>query len=67
MIRQGRRGKHATCTRPSPTIASMWREVVFHALLELGADPQALDRYGQTPMDHAVENPWLQGWGELRR
>ena len=45
----------------------MWREVVFHALLELGADPQALDRYGETPMDHAVENPWLQGWDELRR
>ena len=36
-------------------------------LLELGADPEALDRYGKTPMDYAVENLWLQGWEVVRR
>jgi len=36
-------------------------------LLKLGADPDALDREGKTPMDYAVENLWLQGMEEVRR
>jgi len=36
-------------------------------LLKLGADPEALDRDGRTPMDYAVDNLWLQGWDEVRR
>ncbi|MCE2454303.1 MAG: hypothetical protein J4G12_00575 [Gemmatimonadetes bacterium] len=39
---------------------------MFPMLLKLGADPEALDRDGRTPMDYAVDNLWLQGWDEVR-
>ncbi|MDE2762315.1 MAG: ankyrin repeat domain-containing protein [Gemmatimonadota bacterium] len=48
-------------------LAALRNPVLFPALLDLGADPEAPDRYGKTPMDHAVENLWLQGWEVVRR
>ena len=48
-------------------LAALRNQVLFPKLLELGADPEALDRYGKTPMDYAVENLWLQGWEVVRR
>ena len=48
-------------------VAALRNPVVFPKLLELGADPEALDRDGKTPMDYAVENLWLQGMEEVRR
>ena len=47
--------------------AALRNPVVFPMLLKLGADPEALDRDGRTPMDYAVDNLWLQGWDEVRR
>ena len=37
-------------------LAALRNPILFPILLELGADPEALDRYGKTPMDYAVEN-----------
>ena len=48
-------------------IAALRNPVAFPKLLELGADPEAVDREGRTPGDYAVENLWLQGWGVVRR
>ena len=48
-------------------LAALRNPVMFPKLLELGADSEALDRYGKTPMDYAVENLWLQGWEVVRR
>lgn len=48
-------------------IAALRNPVAFPKLLELGADPAALDREGRTPMDYAVLNPWLQGLETVRR
>ena len=48
-------------------IAALRNPVAFPKLLELGADPEAVDREGKTPMDYAVENLWLQGWEVVRR
>ncbi len=38
---------------------------VFPLLLRLGADPEALDDEGKTPMDYARENPALPGGDDL--
>lgn len=48
-------------------IAALRNPVAFPTLLELGADPEAVDREGGTPVDYAVENLWLQGWEVVRR
>ena len=48
-------------------IAALRNPVAFPKLLELGADPEAVDREGRTPVDYAVENLWLQGWEVVRR
>ena len=48
-------------------IAALRNPVAFPKLLELGADPEAVDREGKTPVDYAVENLWLQGWEVVRR
>lgn len=48
-------------------IAALRNPVAFPKLLELGADPEAVDREGNTPVDYAVENLWLQGWEVVRR
>jgi len=48
-------------------IAALRNPVAFPTLLELGADPEAVDREGRTPVDYAVENLWLQGMEEVRR
>ena len=48
-------------------LAALRNPVLFPVLLELGADPEVVDRYGRTPMDYAAENLWLQGWGKVRR
>lgn len=48
-------------------MAALRNPVVFPVLLALGADPEALDRHGKTPMDYAVDNLWLQGWDQVRR
>ena len=48
-------------------LAALRNPILFPKLLELGADPEALDRYGKTPMDYAAENLWLQGWEVVRR
>ena len=48
-------------------LAALRNPVLFPVLLELGADPEALDRYGKTPMDYAADNLWLQGWEVVRR
>jgi len=47
-------------------LAVLRNPVLFPLLLELGADPEALDRYGKTPWDYAVDNLWLQGWEVVR-
>lgn len=47
-------------------IAALRNPVAFPMLLELGADPEAVDRHGRTPMDYAVDNLWLQGWEVVR-
>ena len=44
-------------------VAALRNPVVFPKLLELGADPDALDREGKTPMDYAVEKPLAAGYG----
>ena len=38
----------------------------FPLLLRLGADPEARDAEGRTPMDFARENPVLQPWERVR-
>ena len=38
----------------------------FPLLLRLGADPEARDAEGTTPMDYARENPALNPWGRVR-
>ena len=48
-------------------VAALRNPVVFPTLLELGADPEALDREGRTPMDYAAGNLWLQDMEEVRR
>ncbi|MXX79361.1 MAG: hypothetical protein F4Z33_10580, partial [Gemmatimonadales bacterium] len=48
-------------------LAALRNPILFPALLELGADPGAVDRYGRTPMDYAADNMWLQGWEVVRR
>ena len=48
-------------------IAALRNPVAFPKLLELGADPAALDREGRTPMDYAVRNRWLQGLEVVKR
>lgn len=48
-------------------LAALRNPILFPILLELGADPEALDRYGKTPWDYAVDNLWLQGWEVVRR
>ena len=48
-------------------LAALRNPILFPVLLDLGADPEVLDRYGKTPMDHAVDNLWLQGWEAVRR
>ncbi len=48
-------------------LAALRNPILFPVLLELGADPEAVDRYGKTPMDYAVDNLWLQGWEVVRR
>ena len=47
-------------------LAALRNPTLFPILLDLGADPEAADRYGKTPMDYAVENLWLQGWEVVR-
>ena len=48
--------------------AARWgRAAVFLALLEAGADPEALDGEGKTPMDHARENEVLQELEVVKR
>ncbi|MDE2875235.1 MAG: ankyrin repeat domain-containing protein [Gemmatimonadota bacterium] len=42
-------------------VAARRAAAAFEMLLELGADPAALDDNGRTPMDHARENIALQG------
>ena len=39
--------------------AALRNPIVFHTLLALGADPEALDHVGKTPMDYAAQNLWL--------
>ena len=46
--------------------AALRNPVAFPVLLELGADPETVDRDGRTPMDYAVDNLWLQGWEVVR-
>ena len=48
-------------------LAALRNPVLYPVLLELGADPEVADRYGRTPMDHAIRNLWLQGWEVVRR
>lgn len=48
-------------------LAALRNPVLFPILLEMGADPDALDQYGKTPWDYAVDNLWLQGWEVVRR
>ena len=48
-------------------LAALRNPILFPILLEMGADPESLDRYGKTPWDYAVDNLWLQGWEEVRR
>ena len=48
-------------------IAALRNPVAFPTLVELGADPEALDREGRTAVDYAIENLWLQGWEVVRR
>ncbi|MYD18231.1 MAG: hypothetical protein F4X05_01115 [Rhodothermaceae bacterium] len=43
-------------------LAALRNPVLFPTLLDLGADPDALDRYDKTPMDYAADNVWLEGW-----
>ena len=43
-------------------MAATLNPVLFPILLELGADSEAVDRYGKTPMDYAAVNLWLEGW-----
>ena len=43
-------------------LAALRNPVLFPILLDLGADPDVLDRYGKTPMDYAADNVWLEGW-----
>ena len=45
----------------------MRNPVNFPALLRLGADPNALDDEGKTPLDYARENEALQGLEVVRR
>ena len=42
--------------------AAMWSPHLFPLLLRLGADPEARDVLGKTPMDYARENEVLQLW-----
>ena len=46
--------------------AAMWRPHVFPLLLRLGADPEARDVLGKTPMDYARDNEALQPWKRVR-
>ena len=46
-------------------LAALRTPVLFPILLDLGADPDALDWYGKTPMDYAAKNVWLEGWETL--
>ena len=39
--------------------AALRNPFVFHTLLALGADPEALDHIGKTPLDYAAQNLWL--------
>ena len=48
-------------------VAARHNAAAFKALLDLGADPTALDDDGYTPMDHARDNPGLQGLPEVMR
>ena len=48
-------------------VAAMRNGAAFEKLLELGADPAALDDEGRTPMDYARENDGLQGLEEVMR
>lgn len=48
-------------------LAALRNPILLPVLLELGADPEAVDRYGKTPMDYAADNLWLQGWEVVRR
>lgn len=48
-------------------IAAQHNPLAFPALLELGADPDAVDDEGKTPMDHARLNRNLHGLSEVRR
>ena len=41
-------------------VAALRNPSAFPALLELGADPEAVDDEGRTPMDYAQQNPLLR-------
>ena len=48
-------------------VAARSKPALFPILLELGADPTALDDWGRTPLDYARENRALQGLEIVRR
>ena len=48
-------------------VAAMRNGIVFERLLDLGADPAALDDEGKTPLDYARDNIGLQGLEEVMR
>ena len=47
--------------------AAQTHPAVFPLLLRLGADPNARDDSGRTPVDYALENRSLQGLPEVLR
>ena len=47
--------------------AARWHPAVFPLLLRLGADPDARDADGRTPLDYALGNRSLQGLPEVQR
>lgn len=46
--------------------AAMWSPHLFPLLLRLGADPEARDVLGKTPMDYARENEALWPWERVK-
>ena len=47
--------------------AAQTHPAVFPLLLRLGADPNARDADGKTPLDYALVNRSLEGLPEVRR